>query len=68
MKQDSIPEINVSILDGDATPKTETERPVVTVIGSGLNDYDSAEDKGVAKEDKGPKLKKHPGAPKRFRT
>jgi hypothetical protein len=68
MKKDSIPEISSSSLDEDGRQTTETGLPVGSVIGTDLNDHDSADDKGITKEDKGPKLKKHPGAPKRFRT
>jgi len=42
--------------------------PPTTENGSDSDDFDSVEGKDSGKDDKTLRLKKHPGAPKRFRT
>jgi hypothetical protein len=66
MKRDSLPEINSSNINRDAYAKTDA-RPKSEIV-TGIDDDDSDDAKASAQEEKIPKLKKHPGAPKRFRT
>jgi hypothetical protein len=66
MMIDESPEITPAKLSGDE--RTESELALNREIGAGIADNNSTDAKTEAKDEKILKLKKHPGAPKRFRT